>query len=137
MSALVDLTPSQETPGEYKTDWTAERPGTYLAEVTAQSAGDQPQELGRDVLTFQREDGIAENFHTEQNRALLEQLASETGGRYWKPSELKNLPRDITYSEAGISVRTTKELWNMPIVFLLLLALPTTEWLLRRKWGVV
>ena len=89
------------------------------------------------MLTFQREDGIAENFHTEQNRALLEQLASETGGRYWKPSELKNLPRDITYSEAGISVRTTKELWNMPIVFLLLLALPTTAWLLRRKWGVV
>jgi hypothetical protein len=28
-------------------------------------------------------------------------------------------------------------LWNMPIVFLLLLLLPSTEWLLRRKWGVV
>jgi hypothetical protein len=137
VNALVALTPSQDTPGDYKADWTAEKPGTYLAEVTAESAGDRPQELGRDVLTFQREDGIAENFHSEQNRALLEQLASETGGRYWKPSELKNLPRDITYSEAGISVRTTKELWNMPIVFLLLLALPTTEWLLRRKWGVV
>jgi hypothetical protein len=88
-------------------------------------------------LTFQREDGVAENFHTEQNRTLLEQLASETGGHYWKPSELKNLPRDILYSEAGISVRATKELWNMPIVFMLLLGLPTGEWLLRRKWGVV
>ena len=71
------------------------------AEVTAESAGSQPQELGRDVLTFQREDGIAENFHTEQSRPLLEQLATETGGRYRKPSELKNLPRDISYSEAG------------------------------------
>ena len=76
--------------------------------------------MGSDVLTFQREDGVAENFHTEQNRHLLEQLSSQTGGRYWKPSELKNLPRDISYSEAGISVRNTKELWNMPIVFLLL-----------------
>ncbi len=75
-------------------------------------------------MTFQREDGVAENFHTAQNRPLLEQLASQTGGRYWKPSDLKNLPRDISYSEAGISVRTTKELWNMPIVFLLLLGLP-------------
>jgi hypothetical protein len=28
-------------------------------------------------------------------------------------------------------------LWNMPIFFLLLLGLPTAEWLLRRKWGVV
>jgi hypothetical protein len=34
-------------------------------------------------------------------------------------------------------VRDTKELWNMPIVFLLLLLLRSTEWLLRRKWGVV
>ena len=50
---------------------------------------------------------------------------------------LKSLPNDISYSEAGISVRSTKELWDMPIVFLLLLGLPIAEWLLRRKWGVV
>jgi hypothetical protein len=137
LDALVDLTRAQDSPGLFQTEWTAEKPGTYLAEVTAESAGDRPQELGRDVLTFQREDGVAENFHTEQNRPLLEQLAYDTGGRFWEPSELKNLPRDISYSEAGISVRTTKELWDMPIVFLVLLGLPTTEWLLRRKWGVI
>jgi hypothetical protein len=28
-------------------------------------------------------------------------------------------------------------LWDMPIVFLLLLGLALGEWLLRRKWGVV
>jgi hypothetical protein len=137
VNALLDLTPSQDTPGVYQTEWTAEKAGAYLAEVTAETDGGQSQELGRDVLTFQREDGVAENFHTEQNRMLLEQLASQTGGRYWEPSELKNLPRDISYSEAGISVRSTNELWNMPIVFLLLLGPPLTEWLLRRKWGVI
>ncbi len=137
LSALVDLTPSEETPGLYRTEWTAEKPGTYVAEVVAESAGKQSQALGRDVVTFQREDGVAENFHTGQNRHLLEQLASETGGRYWGSSDLKNLPRDISYSEAGISVRSTKELWDMPIVFVLLLGLPIGEWLLRRKWGVI
>lgn len=137
VDALVDLEPSQDQPGEYAAEWTAEKPGAYLAEISAETAGSQPQQLGQSVLTFQREDGVAENFHTGQNRRLLTQLASETGGRYWKPSELKNLPRDISYSEAGISVRSTKELWNMPIVFLLLIGLPTSEWLLRRKWGVL
>ena len=135
--ALVELNPSQETPGEYRAEWTAEKSGAYLAEVVAESAGAQPQELGRDVVTFQREDGVAENFHIEQNRQLLEQLSAATGGRYWRSSDLKNLPRDISYSEAGISVRSTKELWNMPVVFALLLGLPIGEWLLRRKWGVI
>ena len=135
--ALIDLAPSDDTSGQYEAEWTAEKPGAYLAEVIAESTANQPQELGRDVLTFQRYDGVAENFHVEQNRHLLEQLALDTGGRYWKPSELKDLARDISYSEAGISVRSTKELWDMPIVFLLLLGLPIAEWLLRRKWGVI
>src|SRR5271165_1460953 len=137
VDALIDLAPSEDTAGQYEAEWTAETPGAYLAEVIAESTGNQPQELGRDVLTFQRSDGVAENFHVEQNRHLLEQLALDTGGRYWKPSELKDLARDISYSEAGISVRSTKELWDMPIVFLLLLGLPIAEWLLRRNWGVI
>jgi hypothetical protein len=136
-NALLDLALLPNTTGQYQTEWTAEKPGTYLAEVTATSNAQHSQELGRDVITFQREDGVAENFHTEQNRPLLQQLASQTGGRYWKPSELKDLPRDISYSEAGISVRSTEELWNMPSVFLFLLGLPIAEWLLRRRWGVV
>ena len=64
INALVDLTPSEDTPGQYQADWTAEKPGPYLAEVTADSPNNVP--LGSDVLTFQRENGIAENFHTEQ-----------------------------------------------------------------------
>jgi hypothetical protein len=137
VNAVIDLSPSENIPGLYETEWTADKPGAYLAEIVAETTGASPQELGRDVVTFERQNGVAENFHTEQNRPLLEQLASETGGRYWKPSELKNLPLDISYSEAGISVRSTKELWDMPIVFLLLLGLPAGEWLLRRKWGVI
>ena len=93
--------------------------------------------MGSDTFPFERIDGVAENFHTVQNRELLEKLATETGGRYWKPDELSRLPNEISYSDAGISVRDIKELWNMPVVFLWLLLLMAAEWLLRRKWGVV
>jgi hypothetical protein len=134
ISAVVDMSPVSNSPGAFEAEWTAGKPGSYLAEVTAQSAN---EELGRNVLTFQRTDGVAENFHTEQNRELLEKLAVQTGGRYWKPQDLAKLPSEISYSEAGISVSDTKELWNMPIVFLVLLFLLFAEWLLRRKWGVI
>jgi hypothetical protein len=133
-SALVDMRPVPDNAGTFQAEWTAEKPGSYVVEVTAGRGND---ELGRDVLTFERTDGEAENFHTAQNRELLEKLSSQTGGRYWKADELGRLPSEISYSEAGISVRDTKELWNMPIVFLTLLALMAGEWLLRRKWGVI
>ncbi len=48
-----------------------------------------------------------------------------------------HLSREIAFSEAGITGREIKELWDMPVVFLLVLALKSTEWLLRRRWGVV
>jgi hypothetical protein len=134
ISVMLDMTPAADNPGVFHAAWTADKPGSYLAEVTAEKGS---QELGSDTFPFERIDGVAENFHTVQNRELLEKLATETGGRYWKPGELSRLPNEISYSDAGISVRDIKELWNMRVVFLWLLLLMAAEWLLRRKWGVV
>ena len=134
ISVMLDMTPAADNPGVFHAAWTADKPGSYLAEVTAEKGS---QELGSDTFPFERIDGVAENFHTVQNRELLEKLATETGGRYWKPGDLSRLPNEISYSDAGISVRDIKELWNMPVVFLWLLLLMAAEWLLRRKWGVV
>jgi uncharacterized membrane protein len=130
----VEMTPNPNAPGTYHVDWNADQAGSYLTEVIATRG---TEEIGRDVLTFARKDGVAENFHTGQNRELLEKLSAQTGGRYWRPSELSRLPGEISYSDAGITVRDTKDLWNMPIVFLIILMLRFSEWLLRRKWGVV
>ena len=88
-------------------------------------------------MAFRREDGVAESFYTEQNRELLERLSSETGGKYWTPENTEKLPEEIELSEAGISTREIKDLWNLPVVFLLLAGLRAGEWLLRRKWGAV
>ncbi len=66
---------------------------------------------------------------------MLEKLSQETGGRYYAPEDAKKLGNDINYSEAGITVRETRDLWDMPVVFLALLLLRSSEWLLRRKWG--
>ncbi|MDX2154848.1 MAG: glutamine amidotransferase [Bryobacteraceae bacterium] len=133
-SQIVELRPDPLTQGVYIGEISTEKPGSYLAEFAAKRG---EEDLGRDVMTFLRQDGVAENFRAEQNRDLLEKLAETTGGRYWKPSDLAALPEQVTYSEAGITIRESRDLWDMPIVFLTLLALRAGEWLLRRKWGVV
>ncbi len=140
VSALVEMTPVPDNPGQFQAAWSAPKTGSYLTEVTAQrvdAGSGTVKELGRDVITFQRMDGVAENFHTEQNRELLEHLASQTGGQYWKPADLNKLPSSIPFSEAGVTMRETKDLWNLPLVFLVLLLLRFSEWWLRRKWGIV
>ncbi len=140
VSALVEMSPVPDSPGQFQAAWSAPKTGAYLTEVTAQRADASTgavKELGRDVLTFQRLDGVAENFHTEQNRDLLERLANQTGGQYWKPADLDKLATRIPFSEAGVTMRETKDLWNLPLVFLVLLLLRFSEWWLRRKWGIV
>lgn len=133
-TATLELSPQPLEEGVYSGEWTAEKPGSYVAEIIA---GREQEELGHDMLTFRREDGVAENFHTSQNRELLEKLSEQTGGRYYKPSEASKLANEISYSEAGITTRETRDLWDMPVLFLLVLAIRASEWLLRRRWGVV
>ncbi|MGC2660770.1 MAG: hypothetical protein WA324_22670 [Bryobacteraceae bacterium] len=133
-SDVLPLRPDPVKQGVYSANWNASKDGSYLAEVTARR-GDQ--KLGSDVITFRREDGNAENFHQEQNRDLLRQLASETGGHYYQSRDAAKLLDEISYSNAGITARETKDIWDMPALFLLVIGLRAAEWLLRRRWGVV
>jgi hypothetical protein len=134
ITASVDMRPEPLEQGVYAGEWTTPEPGSYLVDIVAKHGA---EDLGHDMLTFRREDGVAENFHVEQNKELLEKLSSETGGRYYKPNEASRLGKDINYSEAGITVRETRDLWDMPAIFLVIVLLRTAEWLLRRKWGVI
>ncbi len=134
LQETVDFNPDPHERGVYRGDWNALEQGSFIAEVIAYRG---EEKVGSDAITFQRKDGVAENFRSEQNRDLLTKLSEQTGGRYYTPDTLSRLADEISFSEAGITVRETKELWNMPAVFLLLLLLKSVEWLLRRRWGVV
>lgn len=133
-SQTVTLRPDPVREGMYFSTVPAPLQGSYVAEV---SAARDDRSLGKDVAVFRREDGIAENFHREQNRELLEKLADQTGGHYYTPGDAERLSHDIAYSEAGITSREIRDLWDMPIVFFLLIVLRSSEWVLRRHWGVV
>jgi uncharacterized membrane protein len=133
-SAPLSSVPDTAEPGAFQSEFEASESGTYVLEAVAR---DESGEIGRDVISFLREDGVEENFRTEQNRELLERLAQETGGRYWRPGQTGGIGEAISLSEAGISVKETRELWDAPAALLLLAGLKTAAWLLRRRWGAV
>jgi uncharacterized membrane protein len=133
-TSAVAMKPDPLEPGTYTAEYSGDRVGAYVAEVAAQ---EDKTELGRDTITFRREDGVAENFGAAQNKDLLEKLSSDTNGNYYTPSKAKRLPDEIAVSEAGITAHDNLDIWDMPILFLLVILIRGGEWLLRRKWGVV
>ena len=130
----IELTPSATEAGVYEAEVDAAELGVYRVEGTAH-LGDT--RLGADSLHLRREGGVAEAFRPERNASLLARLADQTGGRYWELDELSGLPGEIRFSEAGITARELLDLWDMPALFLLLLLLRGSEWLVRRRFGVV
>src|SRR5260370_17463053 len=92
----VELHPDPLEQGTYTGSWDASREGSYVTEITARRG---QQELGRDVVTLRRENGVAEHFHMEQNRVLLAHKSEQPGGRSSRMPEI-SLPRTLLTSSS-------------------------------------
>jgi uncharacterized membrane protein len=71
-----------------------------------------------------------------QNEELLKRIASETGGGYYSSSQAGGLVEDLAHTEGPGTVRETKDLWDMPINFLLVVGLAAGEWFIRKRKGL-
>lgn len=132
LPAGIDMLPVPGEPGRYRAVYEAAEPGIYRFEASAELDGEP---LGTSRVAVRRADGVAEHFRIAQDRPLLERLAEASGGRYFSLDTVDEIPNAVQFSGAGIVERQILDLWNMPIVFLLLLLLKGGEWLLRLYWG--
>ncbi|MFM1887644.1 MAG: hypothetical protein RL026_2801 [Pseudomonadota bacterium] len=129
----VPLQASGRDDGRFLGDALLSGTGLHRLELRLTQAG---RELPETATRYVRHDaGRREAFGNHQHVAMLQRIAATTGGRYWSPDALADLPEAIRYSRAGTVDRQLHELWNMPAAFLLLLLLKGGEWLLRRHWG--
>lgn len=77
-----------------------------------------------------------EYYSAAQNSDLLKRIAAETGGKYYTPAQVQSLLDDLTYRQTPYSERVTKDLWDMPVNFMLLIGLLSAEWFLRKREGL-
>ncbi len=77
-----------------------------------------------------------EYYSAAQNSDLLKRIAAETGGKYYTPSEAQSLLDDLIYRQTPYSERVTKDLWDMPVNFMLIIGLLSAEWFLRKREGL-
>jgi uncharacterized membrane protein len=130
----VEFQNAQEFPGVMIGEFSADESGLYSIESITRR-GDEPIESSR--MAIYHNAGMAEYFSMRTNLSLLNQLADATGGRNWSPGFLDELQNAVEFSQAGITEREIRPLWDAPLLFLLLLGLKSIEWLLRRNWKTI
>lgn len=119
--------------GEYRGRYTPREPGLHDIRIAARK-GDVS--LGEDRIWVNSTESNAEYFDAHLHSDLLKRIADETGGRYYTPATVKSLAEDVRYTGRGDTVTERKDLWDMPIVFLLLVSLIAFEWVYRRARGL-
>jgi hypothetical protein len=73
-------------------------------------------------------DRPVEYYNAALDSRLLENVASQTGGRYYPLSKLGDVPDDAQYVEGASSFIEQKELWDIPFLFILLCLTLSGEW---------
>ncbi|MAY01885.1 MAG: hypothetical protein CMQ38_02760 [Gammaproteobacteria bacterium] len=132
-SMTVELQASATQPGVYQASFTPQETGLFSVEAISR-VGDTPIEAVRSAVRYEENQ---EAFNIRQNRDLLTTLAQATGGQYWQAADWDELPEAISYSTAGITEQDIRYLWDAPAIFLLLVLLKATEWILRRRWRTI
>jgi uncharacterized membrane protein len=123
-----------EEDGEYIANFTPQSPGLYSVDVTANRAN---QPLGTSTTYVHATRPTDEFFDASMRETTLRRIAEETGGQFYTPETVDRLPEDISFTGAGVTLTEERELWDMPALLVLLLALIGSEWVYRRARGLV
>jgi len=119
--------------GEYKASFTPTEKGLYRVDVRTRMGTDS---IVSDPSYIAAGDLSTEYFGAEMRAPLLRRIADETGGRFYTGDKVSELAKDIVFTDVGNTVVDRKDLWDMPIGFLLLIALVTSEWGYRKLRGL-
>jgi uncharacterized membrane protein len=119
--------------GEYAGSFVPEEPGMYTVRGTAARGA---QTLGSSVMHARASAGDSEYFDATMRSSLLQRVAEETGGRFYRATDVSSLSEAISYSGRGVTVVEERDLWDMPALLILLLGLIAAEWGFRRKRGL-
>jgi uncharacterized membrane protein len=130
----VPLQWTGERDGQYRGTFVSSDAGAYEVTVDATRAGGQT--VGSGVGYVRAAPAEAEYFDPTMHAAPLRRIAEETAGRFYTPDTAAGLPEDVRYAGRGVTTVEERELWNMPIILVALMALVCAEWGYRRAVGL-
>ncbi|MEQ1868762.1 MAG: glutamine amidotransferase [Vicinamibacterales bacterium] len=119
--------------GEYKGSFVADEAGLYEIKGSATRGA---LSLGTSHIHTRSSAGDSEYFDAPMRASLLRRMAEETGGHFFAAERVAELPEAINYNGKGVTVVEERDLWDMPINLMAILALVAAEWGYRRARGL-
>jgi hypothetical protein len=92
--------------------------------------------LGAEDRWFYVGGGDREFADPRLNEGFLRRLARASGGRYVRPGEAGRIGSWLRAAEPQHAALEPRDLWHTPWAFAFIVALLSTEWILRRRWGL-
>ena len=125
---------SASEPGLYETTYIPRENGGYRVDATVRN--DSGAAAGAAATGWTSDLAAAEFRDLKPNRALMEQLARQTGGEVLAADDLAAFARRLPTERAPVTETWTRPLWHTPWMMLFALACLVGEWGLRRWKGL-
>lgn len=112
-----------------------DHPGLYRGEFLAGLAGQYQFFMEQDLdtpLDFSVTEPKFEYGETAMNESLLRDIATTTGGAFFREEDLFKLPETIAAKTERVKSPLEVELWSSPLYFILMLLVLASEWVLRK-----
>ena len=119
--------------GRYAAELGVDVPGVYRVEAAATLDGDTHTALDEWMLVGRVDVELADPRLNEQ---VLRRIATASGGRLLDAAGVVELPALLLAGARGVAPPITHDLWHGVWTFLLMLVVLSTEWSLRRAWGM-
>ena len=134
MELPMDWILSQE--GVYQCRYVPEDEGSYQFHVRVDNWKDHKGVFSE----FRVSEPVIEFVDSSMREASLKSLAEATGGKFYRLADAGNLPKDLGKAleqarQVGMKP-IQRQIWDMPILFALLVLLAGTEWFVRRRSGL-
>ncbi|HBC89383.1 MAG TPA: hypothetical protein DCZ94_20780 [Lentisphaeria bacterium] len=132
---------------EIPMQWILSQEGVYQCSFRVDELGDYRVKVrieGWKVEPVETDFKVSEPYQEFSNAGLkeesLREMAEVTGGKYYTAADAQGAAEEMaknvkTALAAGIQPKDY-EIWDMPVLFILLIALLSAEWIIRRRGGL-
>jgi hypothetical protein len=132
----LTLNPRQGDPNTFETTFPADKPGTHFVRVWS---GDPDIKNAARAATLEVPVTVPnlEYDNPTVDLATLQTIAHNSGGKVFDLTNTSDIADAFTIHKVAKTLEDRQEIWDAPVIYLLVLTSIVLEWVLRKKFQLV